>query len=430
VRRGSLLILGNGGAAISAAFSARASGYEGAIHLVSDFEGPAFNPVLAPYFLKGLIPWERCFPFGPGFYDSHDIKCHLGAAVESLDAVGREVVLADGRRLAYDKCLVATGASPVIPPVPGLAGSRRAFILRTADSAKRLNEVIRSAGRILVLGASFVGLKVAEVLVKRGIRVTLLDVASQVLPRSANPESAAMIQKLFETHGLDVRLGCAMDGMEGVDEGVVCHFSNHVIEEADLVMVCTGVRPNIDFVDRALVRIDQAILVDEHMETNVPGLYASGDASQGINLLTGRHEWLGTWENARLQGRIAGANMAGKDSRYPGSTPQNIGPFFDWTYAQLGNVHPDGGSVTPRIFGNPTKGGHLALYFQEDVLVGANLINCSRLAGILRKAIIQRKPWAKSLERSPTVEGIERALWRASDDLRGPALKRLFVLPA
>ncbi len=394
-----LAILGNGGAAVSAAKAARISGHRGEIHLVSDTNAPAFNPMLSPYYLKGCIPWERCFPLGAGFYRDYDITCHFDAPVESLDAPNQRVVLTDGREFIYDRCLIATGAAPAVPPVPGLRGSPRARPLRTAASARRLEKAILTARRAVVLGASFVGLKVAEILSKRGIRVILLDVVDQVLPRGTHPAAAAILRAHIEEHGVDVRLGCTMEGMEGAREGVVCHFSGDIIAETDFVVVCTGVRPNLGFVDPGQVEIDQAILVDERMQTSAENLYAAGDVSQGMNRISGKREWLGTWGNACYQGRIAGRNMAGEDAAYPGSVPENISPFFEWTYAQLGDIQPSGGDIRHIAFGDPGRGGYGLLAFQEGILTGANLINCTHAAGALKRAILQKWSCADRLER-------------------------------
>ena len=172
---------------------------------------------------------------------------------------------------------------------------------------------------------------------------------------------------------MDVRLGCTMEGMEGAREGVVCHFSDSIIEEADFVAVCTGVRPNLGFVDTDQVEIDQAIVVDERMQTSAPNLYAAGDVSQGVSLLSGRKEWLGTWQSACLQGRTAGQNMAGEEAAYRGSIPENISPFFDWTYAQIGDVHREGRHIRHVAFSYPEEEGHGLLVFDEDVLIGGKL---------------------------------------------------------
>lgn len=387
---GRFVILGNGGAAIFAARAARTAGHRGEIHLISDTDTPAFNPMLSPYYLKGLIPWEGCFPFGADFYRDHDITCHFGVPIVSLDAVNQLVTLDDGRTLPYDRCLIATGAAPVIPPVPGLGESSRALPLRTAASARRLEEAIHTARSAVVLGASFVGIKMAEILVKKGIRVILLDVVDQLLPRGTHPLVAALLKRRIEGHGVDVRLGCTMVGMEGAKEGVLCHFSGDVIEEADIVLVCTGVRPNLGFVRRDQVGVGLAVLTDERMRTSAENLYAAGDAGEGRNLVSGRHEWLGTWGGACYQGRTAGRDMAGKEAVYPGALPENISPLFEWHYAQLGDIQPQGGDTRHIAFGDPEQGGHCLLAFQNGILTGANLINCTRYAGRLRSAILQK----------------------------------------
>jgi len=416
-----VVIIGNGGAAVHAVRGARDSGYTGEIHMISDMDTPAFNPMLSPYYLKGIIPWESCFPFGRDFYARHDITCHFNAAVESLDTIDQTIELTNGKRLSYDRCLIATGASPVIPPVPGLTDSHRAYPVRTAMSVKNLEKAIASAKKVIVLGASLVGLKVAEVLAKRAVKVILLDIVDQVLPRGAHPSSASYLKKYLEEHGIDVRLGCSLKGMEDTRERVVCHFPDNVIEEADCVAVCTGVRPNVSFIDPRQVNIRQAIIVDERMRTNRQNLYAAGDVSQGYNVLSGRQEWLGTWGNACHQGRVAGYNIAGRETSYPGSIPQNISPLFDWTYAQLGDMQAQGDSIRYVTFGDPWEKGYCALAFEGSALMGANLINCTHLAGKLRRAIVQRWDWGCCLhepETSLTMDTIESALNKVSGSLR------------
>ncbi|MDP2268488.1 MAG: FAD-dependent oxidoreductase, partial [Deltaproteobacteria bacterium] len=418
VQKGRIVILGNGGAAASAAKAARTSGYRGEIHLVSDTDGPAFNPMLSPYYLNGLVSWGQCFPFGEAFYRDHDVACHFAAAAESLDTANQHVTLSTGKRLGYDKCLIATGADPVIPPVQGLKNSPRVFPLRNAASVRKLEDALGSARRVVTLGASLVGLKVAEILIKRKIDVILIDVVDQVLPRGAHPLSAALLRTYLAERGVDVRLGCAMQGMEGTPEGVACRFPGNIVEEADFVALCTGVRPNLAFVDAGQVAVDKAIVVNERMETSALNLYAAGDVSQGMNLLPGKHEWLGTWGHACRQGRIAGENMAGRYAAYPDSISENISPFFDWTYAQVGDAQPEGSDVRHLTFGDPRRGGYGILAFRRDILVGFNLINCTHLAGKLRQAVVRRRRWEANVEQPDNVvteREIERVLTEMTD---------------
>jgi len=407
-----LVILGNGGAAVHALMAARSSRHSGPIHVVSDTEGPAFNPMLSPYFLKGKIPWHRCFPFGEEIYAKCDAVCHWKRRVESLDARNKTVFLGSNEKLHYDSCLVATGARPIVPPIPGLEKSSRVLTLRTADQALKLEKAIGSAKKVVVLGASLVGVKVAEILRQRHVEVVLIDIAEQVLPHSAHPKAASLLEEYFRGKGIDLRMGCGIEGFETDQNGVGCFLPDQVLEEAEWVVVCTGIRPNLDFLDPGQVALDRAVLVNDRMETSAEDLYAAGDVSQGANLLTGKSDWLGLWANGCYQGRTAGQNMAGISSSYPGTVSQHISPFFEQTFTQIGDVNRRGENVR-LISGKDTDRNifHF-LVFEDDLLVGVNLINGDSFAGRLRSAVANRISWGRHMPDGETApfNQIERAL--------------------
>jgi len=390
-----LLVLGNGGAAVHAIMAARISGHTGEICQVADTTGPAFNPMLAPYFLKGTIPWENCYPFGAAFYKRYNVDCHFGSKVVALDVANKTVRLANGKQLSYDRCLIATGAASVMPPVPGLKGSPHAFPLRTAESALRIKQVMSSSKKAVVLGASLVGVKVAEILRQQGLDVILLDVADQMIPGGAHATSAVFLEKYFIQQGVDVRLGCTLEGLEGTSKGVSCFFPESIIEEADFVAVCTGIQPNLSFVDPSQIEIEDAILVDEQMRTSAAGVYAAGDVCQGMNRLSGKREWIGTWGNACYQGRVAGSNMAGQYVAFPGTIPQHISPFFKWTYAQIGDMQRKGVNVHTDSCGNPFEGMYQVVNYRGNIPVGINLFNCLDDVGQVKKAITEQKEWSE-----------------------------------
>jgi NADPH-dependent 2,4-dienoyl-CoA reductase/sulfur reductase-like enzyme len=387
-RNAEIVILGNGGAACHAAMALRQEGYAGALRMISDCNEAAFNPMLGPYYVKGRIGWEACFPFGRDFYDRYDIQCHFGSPVVSLDAVDRTVRCEDGATFRYHRCLTATGAAPSIPPVPGLSESSRALAIRTSASILKLKDAMAGAGNLVVLGASLVGLKLAEIMSARRAQVLLVDVTDQVMPRGAHPIAAAYLQQYLELHGVSVRLGCSLEGLEDEGDRVCCFFPESITEKADFIAVCTGIRPNIGFIDRSQVATDAAILIDRHSRTSAQGLYAAGDCAQGFNPLSHTREWLGTWPNACYQGRAAGRHMAGKPCAYPGNPPQHISPFFDWTYVQIGDAFRKGEGIHVETSGNPFNGAFRLLVYQGDLLIGANLINDTGAIGEIKRSIL------------------------------------------
>ena len=395
----SLLMIGNGGAAIHAIQAIRATGYKGTLHLVSDTTGPAFNPMLSPYYLAGEISAEQCFPFGQQFYETNSVICHFGSPAERLDAGDRKVYLKGGESISYDRCLVATGASSDLPPAPGLRDSQYVFMLRTAEQMIRLYRALSGVRKAVILGASLLGIQLAEILIRRGIKVTLVDLTTQILPFTAHFKLAPILHQHLIKCGVDLRLGWVLRWVEDVQDGVHLHFQDDQILKADMVLVCTGVKPNIEFLKDTEIEIDQGILVDDHMQTSVNDIYAAGDVSQGMNQLSGKRERIGLWGNACYQGRTAGLNMAGLDTSYPGSLQQHISAFFGLTFVHLGDINPQGKDIETLENFNHSEGTFRLLVFDRGVLIGANLINCHEEAGWLKTDMIQAMAQLKKGDR-------------------------------
>lgn len=388
------LILGNGGAACHGAKALRENGYDGPLMMIADVDEPAFNPMLAPYFLKGIAQWQDCYPFGKDFYVRHDIITKFGFGVKALDAINRVVTLESNEQVSYRKCLVATGARAVVPPVKGLRESSKAMPMRTSADTLKMADALKNASKVVVLGASLIGVKLAEILRKCGAEVWLLDIAPQVMPTGAHPISAQYLQAYFEQQGIRLLLGCGIDAVIDTGDKVSCVAADVVLNDADFVAVCTGIRSNIGFIDKSQVETGLGIIIDKHSQTNVKGLFAAGDCAQGCNLFTCCNDWLGTWQNACYQGRAAGAAMAGKSMDYACPLPQHVSPFFDWTYVQMGDVYRKGDNVRIETEGNPFSGRFSLLVYEDDILVGANLFNDMTHLGIIKKAISTKNDYS------------------------------------
>ncbi|MBE3572950.1 MAG: NAD(P)/FAD-dependent oxidoreductase [Moorella humiferrea] len=382
-----IAIIGNGAAAIHAVMALRESGYQDSIHIFSDSIWPSYNPMLTTYFAAGKIPLEKCFPFGASFdfYRRYGVDLHLGSPVVKLDAAQQIVQTASGESLQYSQCLIASGAAPILPPIPGL-DSPRVFTMRTIEDALRLKAALEYGPRkALVVGASMVGIKVVELFYEAGLEVCLADLASQVFPLAAHPDCARLIEDYLAEKAIRLRLGAGLRGIETSAGGIKAYFSdNGPPKLADLVVICIGVRPNLQFIDPDQIAVDKGIIVDDHMRTSAPNIYAAGDVAQVTNLLTGGKEVIGLWANARYQGRTAGRKMAGLEDLYPGSIPHNITHFFDMVFAGIGDVRS--GDYEEKAWKGDT---YCHLVMRAGRLVGVNLLNCSPAAGILKQLILK-----------------------------------------
>jgi phenylglyoxylate dehydrogenase epsilon subunit len=428
-----IAIIGNGGAAAEAVMALRANHYEGEIHLFADNDHAPFNPMLSPYLVAGELPCQQAFPFGDRetFYDGNRVTAHLGQPVVSLDAEARVLTTGSGETYEYERCLVATGARPVVPPISGLrealaaseaAGAleRRVFTLQTLADALALKHAVdrwrSGAGsgaqeppRAAVVGASFAGVKIAAVLHEIGFQVTLIERETSILPLSAHPDCARIMETRLLEEGYRLRLGAALTGVVPGPDGVRLDFGalpgaadpggaggtaceeSPTQETADLVVVCAGTRPSLGFLAPGQIATGVGILVDEQMRSNIPTLYAAGDVAQGKNLLSGRHEIIGLWASARYQGRAAGRSLAGAPSNYPGSVPHNITHVGRMLFASVGCMND-----YDRMVVCSEGDTYQVRVWQDGRLAGVNLVDCCLSAGVIKQAVLRAATGATS----------------------------------
>lgn len=378
------VILGNGVAAVEAIRTMREKGYSEDICVVTENKESSYNPMLTTYFAGGKIPYSNCFPFGSGFefFEEHDIKLKLGAKVLHLDTREQIIETQKGERIAYDQCLIATGASPLLPPIPGI-NSHRVYTMRTMADALRMKSALgKGPKRALVVGASMVGVKVLELLYNAKAKVILADMADRICPLAASADTACIMEELLAKKGIELRFKSALQSIKDVRGGAIAEFQDGSFAKVDLIAMCIGVRPNTEFLDRALIYLDRGILVDEGMRTNIPNVYAAGDVAQGRNILTGKQELIGLWANARFQGCTAGVNMAGYEAKYYGNIPHNITHFMDMVFVGMGNMAGD----KEQTFHDKDSFTHLV--WKDGRLVGVNSVNDHRTAGIIKQALV------------------------------------------
>ncbi len=382
-----IAMIGSGCASAECIMVLRKNGYRGEIHLFTDSKWPIYNPMLTTYYAAGKITFDQLFPYGKeDFFNKYKVHVHPDSPVVAMDHEEKTITNEDGLQLKYDKCLIASGASPFLPPIKGIE-SKKVYTIREVDNAIRLKNFLQGKPKkALVIGASMIGIKMVELFYQQGMEVCLIDLAEHIFPLAAHPECARLIEDRLTEKGIELKFGAELEKIEDTARGVKVSFKNcRETKEADLLFICIGVRANIAFVNPKQVEVDKGILIDSRMRTNLPDLYAAGDVAQGKNLLTGKRQIIGLWANARFQGQNAGKNMAGIKGIFHGNIPHNITHFLGMDFVGIGDVY-DYDKVERKFDGRQFS----QLFWKGGSLTGVNLLDNYTESGVLKNALVNR----------------------------------------
>ena len=324
-----IVIVGGGAAGLAAAEMLRREGYEGELTMLSaDADPPVDRPNLSKDFLAGNAPPDW-MPLRPDdFYTSNDIKLRLKTRVTALDT-NRRLVTAAGAEHAYDSLLLATGADPVRLDIPG---ANDVCYLRTFDDSRAIVARAATAKRVIVIGSSFIGLEVAASLRGRGIDVHVMVRDGVPLEKVLGTEAGRFVQSLHEAQGVVFHRGTVsrVDGRQAfLSDGTRFDF--------DLIVVGAGVKPSIALAEQAGLTVDRGVLVDKHLQTSAPRVYAAGDVARWPDPHSGERIRIEHWAVAQRQGQVAAKNMLGRKQIFD-AVPFFWSQHFDVTVSYVGHA--------------------------------------------------------------------------------------------
>jgi NAD(P)H-nitrite reductase large subunit len=386
------LIIGNGVSSIGAIEGIRAFDPEGKIVVVSEENVSTYGRPLISYYLARKIG-PRALPLrAQSYYKDNAVTQKLGVRVERIDIQAKEAVLADGKRLAYDKLLLATGGVPNMPPIVGLHGPD-VYTFTQKKDAEALMQATETPKRAAIIGAGLIALKAAEGLAMRGVDVTLV-VRSRLMRTYFDEEASALLVRHLERKGIAFMQGATPSAvLRNKEDRVVGVDTDKGRLDCDLVVMAAGVRPNTELAAAAGLDVGLGVLVDDHMRTSDPNVYAAGDLTEAQEMLTGQRTVMPIWPNAYNQGYNAGANMAGAGVDYPGSLNMNSIAYYGLPTVSVGLVNPpEDGGYQIDTFLDKKRFAYRKLVFLKNRLVGCILIGDVDHAGFYTGFIRFRLP--------------------------------------
>lgn len=399
------VILGAGPAGVIAAETIRKHAPKDRILLVGDEPEAPYSRMAIPYLLIGQVDEAGTHLRHAGdHYQRLGIELKRGRAV-AVDSAGRRVKLDDGSEIAYDRLLIATGSSPATPPIPGIAGPGVHACWTLAD-ARAIAALAKPGARVLQMGAGFIGCIIMEALAARGVQLSVVEMGDRMVPRMMGPTAGSMIKDWCEDKGVAVYTGARVDAIERDATSVMkVRLSTGVVIEADLVISATGVRPNIGFLEHSGIRCLVGVLTDEHLQTNVPGVYAAGDCAEAFDKVSGTTIVSAIQPNAAEQARIAALNMAGRPAVMKGVTQINVLDTLGLISASFGNWQGVAGGEHVELT-DRAEGRHLSLQFSGDTMIGCNAIGWTEHVGVMRGLVeggVKLGAWKDRLMHDPTL---------------------------
>ncbi len=464
------VILGAGPAGVIAAETLRKHAPHDEITLIGDEPEAPYSRMAIPYLLIGKVGEEGThLRHTAGHFEALRISVRHGRA-QMVDVAKRCVVLADGETVPFDKLLITTGSSPASPPIPGINGPGVHPCWTLAD-ARAIMALAQPGARVLQMGAGFIGCIIMEALAMRGVKLSVVEMGDRMVPRMMGPTAGGMIKDWCEKKGVAVYTGARVEAIERGQPGAAApaqppaaapaqaaapqgllgkiasalgfgpetpgpaptaapaaagaaaagagaapgapmrvRLSTGQVLEADLVISATGVKPNIGFLEHSGIRCLVGVLTDEHLQTNVPGIYAAGDCAEAFDKVSGTTIVSAIQPNAAEQARVAALNMAHRGptplAELKGVTQINVLDTLGMISASFGKWDGVPGGEQVELT-DRAAGKLLSLQFSGDKLIGCNAIGWTNHVGVMRGLVegeVKLSPeWKQRLMQDPTL---------------------------
>lgn len=433
IERIKYLIIGNSAGGIGAIEAIREVDNNGTISIISDEPYPVYSRPLISDFLAGKRTIDKLNYRAADIYKQNDIKTIFGNRVTNLNLDNNTVLLESGQELGWEKLLLATGGTPIVPPMEGREAGG-VFTFTTLADAIDIDDYLRQKpdANAVVIGGGLIGVSVTESLLKRNVKVTIIEMKERILNVILDEKTSYMEHKAIKDSGAEIITGHTVSKINSNTHGEVygVTLDNGDVIPCGIVIIAIGVKPRLELINGTNIKVNRGIVVDKHMQTSVTGIYACGDVAEAFDFIYGENRLTPVWPNAYLGGRTAGLNMAGKATDYPGGTNINSMKYFgiyivsagmisapDKSYQELIAEHNDvykklilkDGLVTGMIFSGEVDRAGIIYNLMKD-RVNVESFKQSLISDDMGLLSLPETVWRNRLATVPPVNGVDCAV--------------------
>jgi phenylglyoxylate dehydrogenase epsilon subunit len=402
---GKYVIIGDSSAGISALQAIRKIDLEGSITIISKEHHPPYTPIVLPYVIEGKIGEEGIGLREEDFFRKNYVKLIKGKEVTGVQPTKKILTFRDGGTIGFEKLLIATGSQPIIPAIPGVDFDE-VCSLRILGDAIKIKKLSQERETVAVIGAGMIGIRLAEILAKKGLQVTVIEKMPQILSQNFDAFSASMIKKIFEENGVKIYAGVSFKGIEMRGARLKVQLNNGNEVSVDFIVLSVGVKPSMELLKGSGIKCRHGILVDNRMQTNFHDIYAAGDVAEAKNFFADEKILNPIQSDAVEQGFVAGSNMAGGAGKYSGGINMNVLKFFSNNAFSVG-LYNKGEPITHFSL---EKNLYRKLVIEEDRLVGAVFFNDEVDPGVIYN-LIKEKTRLAGMKQEIISRGVNFESW-------------------
>jgi len=373
------LVIGNSAGGIGAAEAIRECDTSGRLLIVSDEPYPAYSRPLISEYLSHERTLETVLFRPPGFYTQNRIELLSGEKATAIDPKNKTANLQNGSVISWQKLLLATGGLPIVPNIKGME-KEGVFSFTCLDDARQIDAYLARVNSATVIGGGLIGVSVTEALTKRGIIATVVEMKDRVLNTILDDAASSIAGRTLAESGIRVITNNTVAEIAGHERAESVVLADGQKIDCEMVIIAIGVLPRLDLIKDTAIKFNRGISVDRRMATSCPGVYACGDAGESWDFITGSDRLTPIWPNAYIGGRVAGYNMAGRQTEYKGGTAMNSINYFDMDICSAGLVSaPADKSCETFIIDSPYR----KLIINNNLVKGMICVKDIERAGII-----------------------------------------------